>query len=87
MDFYGQIWPQVRDIVVKSLMAANLSVSYNPNCFELFGYDIMINTEGKCSLIEINASPSLSKDCLIDELVKQKMVDEIIDLVNPAEIN
>jgi len=27
LDFWAQIWPQVRDIVVKSLMAANVLMS------------------------------------------------------------
>lgn len=77
----------MRDIVVKTLMAANPLMSYNPNCFELFGYDIMIDGDGRCSLIEVNSSPQLSKDCLIDELVKQKMIEEIIDIVDPQQID
>mmetsp|Transcript_48726 Transcript_48726/g.106137 ORF Transcript_48726/g.106137 Transcript_48726/m.106137 type:complete len:102 (+) Transcript_48726:995-1300(+) len=87
IDFYKLIWPQVRDIVAKSLMAADSSVGHNPNCFELFGYDIMIDTNYECKLIEINSSPSLAKEILIDELVKQKMIDEIIDLVDATPIN
>ena len=50
----------------------------NPNCFELFGYDIIIDEDMKCWLIEVNASPSLEKEFLIDEIIKQQLVDDII---------
>ena len=55
----------------------------NPNCFELFGYDIMLDEDLKCWLIEVNSSPSLEKDFIIDEIVKQQLVDDIIQIVNP----
>jgi len=87
LDFYQHIWPQVRDIVTKSLIAANMLVSHNPNCFELLGYDVMIDADGRCSLIEVNSSPQMSKDCLIDELVKQKMIEEIVDIIDPHQID
>lgn len=87
LDFALHVWPQVRDIVAKSLIAANPLVSYNPNCFELLGYDIMLDADGRCSLIEVNSSPQMSNDCLIDELVKQKMVEEIVDIIDPAQID
>ena len=47
----------------------------------------MIDGDGHCSLIEVNSSPQMSKDCLIDELVKQKMIEEIIDIVDPHQID
>ena len=55
----------------------------NPNCFELFGYDIIIDENLQCWLIEVNSSPSLEKDFLIDEVLKQQLVDDVIEIVNP----
>jgi tubulin polyglutamylase TTLL5 len=43
----------------------------NPNSFELFGYDIIIDQDKKCWLLEVNASPSLAREYILDELVKQ----------------
>lgn len=56
---FSSIWSQVEEIIIKSLLGCSVSVPSFPNAFELFGYDIMIDTQGACHLIEINASPSL----------------------------
>jgi hypothetical protein len=56
---------------------------HNPNCFEVFGYDIIIDSDLRCWLLEINSSPSLARDFIIDDLVKQHMIDDSIELLNP----
>ena len=38
----------------------------------------------KCWLIEVNSSPSLEKEFLIDEIIKQQLVDDVMDVVNPV---
>jgi hypothetical protein len=58
-------------------------IDQNPNCFELFGYDIIIDENLRCWLIEVNSSPSLEKDFTIDEIIKQQLVDDIIEVVDP----
>lgn len=63
---FGKVWEQVHQIVVKSLLGCSVAVPAFPTAFELFGYDVMIDTEGNCHLIEINASPSLERTFLID---------------------
>ena len=38
-----QIWPQIKEVIVKSLVACQNDMQYNPCAFELFGYDILID--------------------------------------------
>jgi tubulin polyglutamylase TTLL5 len=47
----------------------------------------MIDTEGSCHLIEINASPSLERSYMIDEIVKQSLIDDILDIVDPPNFD
>jgi hypothetical protein len=88
MDYsFQKIWMQVHEIIIKSLLGCSISVPPFPAAFELFGYDIMIDTDGGCHLIEINASPSLERSHLIDEVIKQSLIDDIMDIVDPPDFD
>ncbi|KAL4510038.1 hypothetical protein ABPG72_010231 [Tetrahymena utriculariae] len=84
---WDRIWIQVQEIIVKSVLACQADIPNNPNCFEIFGYDIIIDSSLKCCLLEINSSPSLARDFIIDDLIKQQMVDDAIDLVSPVQFD
>lgn len=38
-------------------------------------------------LLEINASPALSCDTLLDDLIKQRLIDDTIDLIDPVDFD
>eukprot|EP00347_Sterkiella_histriomuscorum_P010309 403376796 len=81
------IWPQIKEVVLKSLVACQNDIQFNPCCFELFGFDVLIDTDMKCWLIEINSSPSLARETLLDDMIKQKLIDDIVDLVDPVDFD
>ena len=51
------------------------------NCFELFGYDILIDSEFKPWLLEINLSPSLAVDSPLDLTIKSNLISELLNMV------
>jgi len=75
---WSSIWEKVQDIIVKSLLACSMGMPRFPSAFELFGYDVMVDDQLNCYLIEINSSPSLERSYMIDELIKQSLIDDII---------
>lgn len=62
-------------------------MQYNPCAFELFGFDILVDEDLRCWLIEVNSSPSLARETLLDDMVKSKLIDDIIDLVDPVDFD
>ena len=60
----------IQRIVLQSLLAVQPVVIADKHCFELYGYDIMIDDTLKPWLIEVNASPSLTANTAEDYALK-----------------
>lgn len=55
------------------------------HCFEMYGYDILIEENLKPWLIEINASPSLSTTTDSDRKLKMSVMESVFQIVIPPE--
>lgn len=51
-------------------------------CFELLGFDILIDEKCKPYLIEINHTPSFATDTPLDSLVKKNSIRDALKLMN-----
>ena len=69
---FKRIWKRIEGIIILSLLPVSQQISvHSEGCFELYGFDILIDETAKTWLLEINLSPALSVDSPIDILVKQ----------------
>lgn len=84
---YDKIWQQIREIIIKSLIAVQSEIPSMPCCFDLVGFDIIIDQNLQAWLIEINSSPSLARENVLDDMIKQQLVDDTLDLVDPVFFN
>ena len=50
--------------------ACKMFVPHKRNCFELYGFDILIDSDLKPWLLEVNLSPSLNCEAPIDLKIK-----------------
>ncbi|CAD7702065.1 unnamed protein product [Ostreobium quekettii] len=75
----------LEQIIVNSLKAVQNVLINDPHCFELYGYDIIIDDTMKPWLIEVNASPSLSTTTKADRLMKCKIIHDTLSLVAPQD--
>ncbi|KAL3985631.1 Tubulin-tyrosine ligase family protein [Acanthocheilonema viteae] len=79
---------RVEDVVLKALFsvqgqiaaASKNVVAHSKCCFELFGFDILIDTHLKPWLLEVNLSPSLSCDTPLDLQLKSSLVCNVLTL-------
>jgi tubulin polyglutamylase TTLL5 len=77
------IWDEILLLIMKSLLAVDDKISSQPCAFELFGYDVLIDSNCKPWLIEVNSSPSLDRGTQLDQRIKNQLICDIIQLIDP----
>jgi len=55
---------------------------YNNMCFEVLGFDIMLDHKFKPWLIEINHTPSFKTDTPLDLRIKKNLIRDTLNLLN-----
>ncbi|KAL1496782.1 hypothetical protein AB1Y20_014370 [Prymnesium parvum] len=81
------LWGRIVEVVLRSLFAVQDAIPSYPSCFELFGYDLLIDTEMKPWLLEVNASPSLARENPLDSKVKDALLADTLRLVAPPHFD
>mmetsp|Transcript_9416 Transcript_9416/g.35254 ORF Transcript_9416/g.35254 Transcript_9416/m.35254 type:complete len:854 (-) Transcript_9416:251-2812(-) len=79
----------IHSVVVKTLIAAEAEIApqvhskvrYRGCCFELFGFDIMLDSKLKAWILEVNISPSLMGSAPIDRKIKGILMADIFHTV------
>ena len=82
------LWSRIYDVILKTLACGESYVInsmkkrqlYRLNCFEVFGFDILVDSDLKPWLIEVNLSPSLSPDSPIDMTIKTNLLVDTFNL-------
>ena len=83
------IFSKIDDIIIKTFISCENNLinaiskycAYQENCFELYGFDILLDENLNCWLMEVNLSPNLHFDAAIDLKIKGEMIAEIFDLI------
>ena len=57
-----------------------LALKHN-NCFDLLGFDILIDSNLKPWLLEVNLSPSMNTDSPLDFYIKSNLITDVLNLV------
>lgn len=84
-DRYGidihAVWPHIITLINCTLMLLPPAVPVNPSCFELLGFDVMLDKALKPWIVEVNCSPALGMDCKCDRDIKIPLVNDMIDVL------
>ena len=79
------VWGKIINIIILTLVIQAGQVPRVDRCFELYGFDIMIDDKLKPWLLEVNFSPALSADCQADILVKKNMLHDLVEMMQFRE--
>jgi tubulin polyglutamylase TTLL5 len=62
-------------------------VPFRNNCFELLGFDILIDNQLNPWLLEVNLSPSLNCDSPLDQRIKGELIADLLSMacITPLE--
>eukprot|EP00501_MAST-03F_sp_TOSAG23-6_P000423 GSMAST32.ASY1.ANO1.435.1 assembled CDS len=74
-------------LILKSLVCADDLIKHQPNCFEVYGYDIIIDSSLRPWLLEVNASPSFGIENDLDKRIKSALIKDTIGLLAPMPFN
>jgi len=79
---------KIDDIIIKTILSAENTINTHfqnlcnikNGCFELFGFDILLDTNLNPWLLEVNLSPSMNCDSPLDQKIKSELIAESLNL-------
>ncbi|XP_072592239.1 probable tubulin polyglutamylase TTLL9 isoform X2 [Vulpes vulpes] len=76
------LFSDMDNIFVRSLQSVQKVIISDKHCFELYGYDILIDQNLKPWLLEVNASPSLTASSQEDYELKTCLLEDTLHVVD-----
>ena len=83
------LWSRSYDVIIKTLLCGENYVqnamkkngTHRTNCFEILGFDILIDSDLKPWLLEVNLSSSMACDSPLDMSIKSNLVTDTMNLI------
>lgn len=84
-----EMWSRIMDIIVKTLLAVEPAISaatkesciHEQSCFELYGFDVLVDEHLKPWLLEVNLSPSMQAESPLDKQIKSSLLADAFNLL------
>lgn len=75
----------MQNIYIQSAKSVQGVIFNDKHCFEMYGFDIMIDANCKPWLIEINSSPAQTTTTKEDKIMKKELLNDIFNIVIPHD--
>ncbi|XP_075032669.1 putative tubulin polyglutamylase TTLL9 isoform X3 [Mixophyes fleayi] len=76
------LFQNMDNIFIKSLQSVQKIIINDKHCFELYGYDILLDEDLKPWLLEVNASPSLTASSQEDYELKCRLLEDTLHVTD-----
>eukprot|EP00826_Nyctotherus_ovalis_P039889 TRINITY_DN3870_c0_g1_i1.p1 TRINITY_DN3870_c0_g1~~TRINITY_DN3870_c0_g1_i1.p1 ORF type:complete len:133 (-),score=36.63 TRINITY_DN3870_c0_g1_i1:235-633(-) len=82
IDIHSNLKEQMKSVAVATMQAVRRKLNSGDRlfCFEIFGFDFIIDEEFKVWLIEINTNPCLEESSKLLKILLPRMVDDALRL-------
>ena len=87
-----RLWKRIKRLIIKTICAGQPRIvqhykSSQPDdyaqsiCFEILGFDVLVDERLKPWLLEINYTPSFTTDTPLDKVIKGGLVKEALEIM------
>ena len=80
-----EIKSRIDDAIAQTIIAAVRSFRSQRNAevsYELFGFDVMLDAEGKVYILEVNISPAMGTSSELDRVIKTPLNIDLFNMIN-----
>ncbi|XP_052130109.1 probable tubulin polyglutamylase TTLL9 [Frankliniella occidentalis] len=77
-----RLFQRIAHVVMTSLRSVQQAILQDRHCFELYGYDVLLDEELNPWLLEVNASPSLTATDPEDYRLKYQLLEDVLNVID-----
>lgn len=83
------LFDRINDLVIRTVLSVEPSVrsacgmyqNHHSSCFELLGFDVLVEDNLRPWLVEVNLSPSLSCPNTVDRSIKSRLIADVMTII------
>ena len=91
----SDLFDRIDDLIIKTILSCENvlytafmnQVPFNNACYEVLGFDVLIDSNLKPWLMEVNMSPSMNTDSPLDLKIKGNMIADLLSLIGVTPLN
>lgn len=89
------MWSGIMDLITKTLLsvepvickATRAACIHEQSCFEVYGFDVLVDENLKSWLLEVNLSPSMQADSPLDRTIKSSLLSDAFNLLGLRKVD
>jgi len=85
-DAVSECFANIQQVIIRSLQSVQKVMINDKHCFELYGFDVLLDDQLKPWLIEVNGSPSMTANTTHDFELKCNLLDDVFTIIDMEKV-